>query len=167
MKTRYLLVADSLENLNPEFDLGVCLSTELLSRGIAVDYMDLPATNAEQSSRSYLASLPVREVLSSDAARTPFWELGPKRTADVGEYRVILQRKDPPVDDLFVAHARQFEKAPKEIVQINHAPATYELSEHTAALRYPEFCGTDRGLRQSRRHRRGGAGTDRRGRAQT
>ena len=39
MKTRYLLVADSLDDLNPEFDLGVCLSTELLSRGIAVDYM--------------------------------------------------------------------------------------------------------------------------------
>ncbi len=139
MKTRYLLVADSLEDLNPEFDLGVCLSTELLSRGIAVDYMDLPATDAEQTSQSYLANLPVREVLSSDAARTPFWELGPPRKADVSEYRVILQRKDPPVDDLFVAHAKHFEKAPGEIVQINHAPATYELSEHTAALRYPEF----------------------------
>ncbi len=139
MKTRYLLVADSLENLNPEFDLGVCLSTELLSRGIAVDYMDLPAADADQSSQSYLANLPVREVLSSDAARTPFWELDQPRVADVGDYRVILQRKDPPVDDLFVAHARHFEAAPKEIVQINHAPATYELSEHTAALRYPEF----------------------------
>ncbi len=48
MKTRYLLVADGLEALNPEFDLGVCLSTELLSRGIAVDYMDLPAADADQ-----------------------------------------------------------------------------------------------------------------------
>jgi glutathione synthase len=139
MKTRYLLVADSLPDLNPEFDLGVCLSTELISRGIAVDYMDLPATNVHQTSQTYLASLPVREVLASDAARTPFWELGPLRTADVAEYRVILQRKDPPVDDLFVAHARHFEKAPPGIIQINHAPATYELSEHTAALRYPEF----------------------------
>ncbi len=139
MKTRYLLVADSLEDLNPEFDLGVCVSTELLSRGIAVDYMDLPAANADQPTATYLAHLPVREILSSDAARTPFWELGPDRAADVGEYQVILQRKDPPVDDLFVAHAKHFEKAPSDIVQINHGPATYELSEHTAALRYPEF----------------------------
>ncbi len=139
MKTRYLLVADSLHDLNPEFDLGVCLSTELLSRGIAVDYMDLPAADADQTSKAYLGNLPVREVLSSDAARTPFWELGPARTADVGEYRVILQRKDPPVDDLFIAHARHFEDAPEDIVQINHPPASYELSEHTAALRYPEF----------------------------
>jgi len=139
MKTRYLLVADRLEDLNPEFDLGVCVSTELLSRGIAVDYMDLLAADADQPSERFLAHLPVREILSSAAERDPFWELGPPRTADVGEYRVILQRKDPPVDHLFVAHTRHFESAPEEIVQINRPPATYELSEHTAALRYPEF----------------------------
>jgi glutathione synthase len=139
MKTRYLLVADSLEDLNPEFDLGVCVSTELISRGIAVDYLDLPATDPEQDSESYLANLPVREILSSDAGREPFWELGPERSAAVDEYRVILQRKDPPVDEGFISRTRHFEAAPEEIVQINRPPATYELSEHTAALRYPEF----------------------------
>ena len=139
MKTRYLLVADSLGDLNPEFDLGVCVSTELIGRGIAVDYLDLPATDPKQDSETYLARLPVREILSSDAEREPFWELGPERTADVREYRVILQRKDPPVDELFISRTRHFEAAPQEIVQINRPPATYELSEHTAALRYPEF----------------------------
>ena len=73
MKTKYLLVADSLGDLNPEFDLGVCVSTELLRRGIAVDYLDLPATDPAQPSESYLARLPVREVLTSDAATRPFW----------------------------------------------------------------------------------------------
>jgi glutathione synthase len=139
MKTRYLLVADSLEDLNPEFDLGVCVSTELISRDILVDYLDLPATDPDQSSDVYLSSLPVRQVLSSDAQREPFWELGPPRTANIGEYRVILQRKDPPVDEAFVARTRHFERVPEHIVQINRPPATYELSEHTAALRYPEF----------------------------
>lgn len=139
MNTRYLLVADSLEDLNPEFDLGVCLSTELLGRGIAVDYLDLPATDPEQDSEAYLANLPVRGILSSDAEREPFWELGPERKADVHEYRVILQRKDPPVDEGFISRTRHFEAAPEEILQINRPPATYELSEHTAALRYPEF----------------------------
>jgi glutathione synthase len=139
MKTRYLLVADSLEYLNPRFDLGVCLSTELLSRGITVDFLDLPATDPVQPSQTYLSRLPVREVLSSDAKRDPFWKLGPVRIADVTEYRVILQRKDPPVDDGFISRTRHFESAPEEIVQINRPPATYELSEHTTALRYPEF----------------------------
>ena len=139
MENRYLLVADSLEDLNPEFDLGVCLSTELLGRGIAVDYLDLPATDPEQSSESFLGNLPVREILSSDAARSSFWELGAGRTSDVGEYRVILQRKDPPVDEGFISRTRPFEAAPQEIVQINRPPATYELSEHKTALRYPKY----------------------------
>jgi len=128
MKTRYLLVADSLEDLNPEFDLGVCVSTELISRGIAVDYLDLPATNPEQSSEKYLAELPVREIVSSDAEREPFWELGPERRADVREYRVILQRKDPPVDEGFISRTRHFEEVPEQIVQINRP-----------ALRFPEY----------------------------
>jgi glutathione synthase len=139
MKTRYLLVADGLDDLNPEFDLGVCVSTELIKRHIAVDYLDLPATDPERDSEDYLATLPVREILLSDAERDPFWELAPVRTANVREYRVILQRKDPPVDEAFIARTRHFEAAPEEIVQINRPPATYQLSEHTAALRYPDF----------------------------
>ena len=139
MMTRYLLIADGLEALNPEFDLGVCVSTELLRRGLAVDYLDLPASDPGQDSEQYLATLPVREILSSDASRVPFWELGPAREADVREYRVLLQRKDPPVDELFIAFSRHFEAVPEEIVQINRPPATYELSEHTVALRYPEY----------------------------
>jgi glutathione synthase len=139
MKDRYLLVADGLDDLNPKFDLGVCLSTELLNRGIAVDYLDLMTTDPQQGSESFLGDLPVREILSSDAGRDAFWELGAGHTADVGEYRVILQRKDPPVDEGFIARTRHFEAAPPEIVQINRPPATYELSEHTVALRYPEY----------------------------
>jgi glutathione synthase len=139
MKTRYLIVADGLVDLNPEFDLGVCVSRELLARGIAVDYMDMLSADAARSSESYLANLPVREILSSDAGRMPFWELGPPRTAGVGEYGVILQRKDPPVDEHYISHTRHFEDAPENIVQINRPPATYQLSEHTTALRYPEY----------------------------
>ncbi|MGD9253715.1 MAG: hypothetical protein PVG92_07255, partial [Holophagae bacterium] len=139
METKYLLVADSLEDLNPEFDLGVCVSSELIGRGIAVDYLDLPATDPDRTSESYLAALPVRQILASDAAAQPFWRLGPRRTATVDEYRVILQRKDPPVDDAFISRTRHFEAVPEHIVQINRPPATYELSEHTAALRYPEY----------------------------
>ena len=137
--TRYLIVADPVETLNPEFDLGVCVSRELIARGIAVDYLDLLASDPRQPSERYLATLPVREVLSSDAGRDPFWELGPARFASVRDYQVILQRKDPPVDAAFIAHSRHFEAVPESIVQINRPPATYTLSEHTVILRYPEF----------------------------
>jgi len=138
MTTRYLIVADPVDTLIPTFDLGVCVSRELLARGIAVDYLDLLASNPNQPSTEYLAALPVREIHSADADRVPFWELGGARTASVEDYRVILQRKDPPVDDRFVAYSRHFEATPDSIVQINRPPATYQLSEHTVILRYPE-----------------------------
>lgn len=139
MHPRYLIVADPISALNPVFDLGVCVSREILERGIPVDYMDLTAHDPDLETEAYLAALPVREILTSDAAREPFWELGELRRRDVAGYDVILQRKDPPVDDLFVAHHRHFVAAPESILQINRPPATYELSEHTIAMRYPEY----------------------------
>ena len=139
MKPRYLIVADPVATLNPKFDLGVCVSQHLLARGIEVDYLDLVATDPDQPTDRYLKTLPVQPVRSADRFRTPFWELGPIHPASVEEYQVILQRKDPPVDERFVAYCRHFEKAPSRILQINRPPATYQLSEHTVHLRYPEY----------------------------
>jgi glutathione synthase len=139
LSLRYLIVADPVEALNPTFDLGVCVSTELIARGIPVDYLDLTASDPDQTSDRYLSSLPVRQVRSADAGRDPFWELGPLRTAEAADYGVVLQRKDPPVDDRFIAYSRHFEQVPEHVVQINRPPATYQLSEHTVILRYPEF----------------------------
>ncbi len=139
MSGRYLIVADPIEALNPVFDLGVCVSAELLRRGIEVDYLDLLASDRHLPTGEYLAGLPVRQILAADASAPEFWRLGPERTADVREYSVVLQRKDPPVDGVFVDYARHFEAAPPEVVQINRPPAIYELSEHTVALRYPEY----------------------------
>ncbi len=149
---RYLLVADPVETLNPRFDLGVCVAAELLRRGIPVDYMDLLAHDPTLSPEAYLSGLRVREILASDRDADPFWHLGPPRRASIEEYGVVLQRKDPPVDEVFVAHCRQFERAPEWILQINRPPATWQLSEHTVVLDYPEYavptwvCGSLREL---------------------
>ena len=50
MDTRYLLVADPVDTLIPTFDLGVCVATELIARGIAVDYLDLLASDVSLAS---------------------------------------------------------------------------------------------------------------------
>ncbi len=139
MNTRYLIVADPVTTLNPVFDLGVCVSRELLSRRFEVDYLDLLSHDASLPTSQYLETLPVRQIFSADARRDPFWELGEPRTAAAGEYDVILQRKDPPVDDVFVAHHRHFIDVPENVLQINRPPATYDLSEHSIVLRYPQY----------------------------
>ena len=139
MQTRYLIVADALDRLNPVFDLGVCVSVELVKRGIQVDYLDLYACDADQRTEDFLAALPVRTVLSADPGRSEFWELGPEHPASVADYRVVLHRTDPPVDERFIRYARHFEAAPETVLQVNRPPATYQLSEHTVHLRYPEY----------------------------
>ena len=139
METRYLIVADALERLNPVFDLGVCVSVELVKRGIQVDYLDLYACDANRATESFLAGLPVRTIHSADSERSEFWELGPEHPASIADYRVVLHRTDPPVDERFIRYARHFESAPDTVLQVNRPPATYELSEHTVHLRYPEY----------------------------
>ena len=139
MKTRYLIVADALERLNPVFDLGVCVSVELVRRGIQVDYLDLYASNAEVSSADFLSNLPVRTIYSADSNRNEFWDLGPAHPAAITDYRIVLHRTDPPVDERFIRYAKHFETAPASVLQINRPPATYQLSEHTVHLRYPEY----------------------------
>lgn len=139
MRDRYLIVADPLDKLDPSFDLGVCVSAELIRRGVPVDYLDLLATDPGQPAERFLGTLPVREIRSSDSTARPFWDLGPERSTSVEEYRVLLQRKDPPVDKVYIRHHRPFEQAPADIIQVNRPPATYRLSEHTLHLRYPEW----------------------------
>lgn len=139
METRYLIVADPVQALNPVFDLGVCLSRELIERGLKVDYLDLLASDRRQDAEGYLRALPVREILAADADAKEFWTLGPETRRAVTEYRIVLQRKDPPVDDVFKAYHRLFEDAPDPVIQINRPPASFELSEHTVALQFPEY----------------------------
>ena len=139
MKTRYLIVADALERLNPVFDLGVCVSVELVHRGIQVDYLDLYASDADVAGADFLSNLPVRTICSADSNRAEFWDLGPAHPAAITDYRIVLHRTDPPVDERFIRYAKHFETAPESVLQINRPPATYELSEHTVHLRYPEY----------------------------
>lgn len=135
---RYLITADPVEALDPTFDLGVCLSEELLRRGVAVDYLDLTDTDPGRPAEELLGTLPARPIRWADREGRPFWELGAPRPTSVAAYDVILHRKDPPVDDRYVAWHRPFVDAPAHILQINRPPAIYELSEHTVQLRFPE-----------------------------
>src|SRR5690606_23057650 len=55
------------------------------------------------------------------------------------EYNIVLQRKDPPVDSLFIAIAKFFAQAPKNILQINNPSETYLYSEHLLPAQFPDF----------------------------
>jgi glutathione synthase len=136
---KYLIVADPLSRFQPRYDTTLRLAAEILARGHRVDYMDLSQANTAQPNASYLAALPVQEVLASDPAHAPYFKLAVRRHASVADYQVILQRQDPPVDEVYRAHAAHFAQAPSDILQINNPAETPRHSEHELPTRYPNF----------------------------
>lgn len=135
---KVLVTADPIERFQPKFDTTLRLTAEYLKRGISVDYMDLTHADATQKASTYLGRLPVHAVEHVDPKATPFIRLSPVRIADVGEYDVILHRKDPPVDDFYRDHTQKFSHAPKRILQINNPDLTWRLSEHILTTEFPE-----------------------------
>lgn len=132
---RYLLAADPLHTFLPKTDTSTLMIHELCRRGIAVDYLDLSQMDWRQS--EYLSTLRVSEIKSVSLQATPPFVLTPDRLARIDEYSVILQRKDPPVDEVFIGHCRQFMRAPPEILQINSPHEIWRVSEHELPMLFP------------------------------
>mgnify|MGYP000870226829 CR=1 FL=1 len=138
-KPRYLVCVDPLIKIQPKFDTSLRLTEELLSRGIEVDWLDLSKTDTSLPSERYLAELPVQNVLECEPENSLFISVGPVERRPITDYAVILQRKDPPVDDAFRAYARHFAAAPKSILQINDPTAATSYSEHLLPMEFPEL----------------------------
>lgn len=136
---RCLITGDPVRNIQPRFDTSIRLAAELIRRGWRVDYCDLSRCDPSQSSQKYLAQLPVQEILTVDPSAKDFLKLGEVTTRAVEQYALILQRKDPPVDDAYKAHARIFTQAPRHILQINNPDQTWRYSEHALPADYPQY----------------------------
>ncbi len=136
---KYLIAGEAISTFQRGLDTGVLLAAELCRRGIPVDYLDLSRKDWRENSARYLATLPVSPLLSVDPEKPNSFRLGQARIADVTEYAAILQRKDPPVDDVYRGHAQHFALAPSCIIQMNHPDVTWRYCEHLLPQRYPEF----------------------------
>lgn len=134
-----LIVGDPARNIQPEFDSSIRLAAEFLRRGWQVDYCDLSTADLELSPREYLSRLPAQRILEVNPNSTNFLRLDFSRPEPVTEYAVILQRKDPPVDESYRAHSRMFTAAPKSILQINNPNQTWRYSEHALPADYPKY----------------------------
>jgi glutathione synthase len=136
---RYLLAGEPQSTFIPNLDTGVTLAAEILSRGFHLDYCDLKEMDWRLPSAQYLSALRVSRVTAASHREPPAFTLESVRAASVEEYDVILQRKDPPVDDDYIGHAKQFTAAPARIVQMNNPDLTWRLSEHLLPSEYPEY----------------------------
>lgn len=136
---KYLIVADPVARWQPKFDTSLRLAEELLARDIDVDFLDLPASDLSRPAADYLSKLTVQQILHAAPEDANFIGLGPKRLAPVTDYAVILQRKDPPVDERFRAAMQIFAQAPKSVLQINDPLQAIAWSEHLLPMRFPDF----------------------------
>lgn len=136
---RVLVVADPVESFQPRYDSTLLLISEFLKRNYRVDY--LSSSNFESRPLSFgLESLPVQQVLASHPGQNESYiVLGDKEKVEVGAYGIILQRKDPPIDELFIFIGKFFSNVPGQIVQINNPAETFLYSEHLLPSQFPGF----------------------------
>lgn len=136
---RYLIAADPLSTFLPPTDTTTLLAFELLRRGIEVDYLDLAQMDRRLPPLEYLSGLRVAQIESVQLDHKPVFQLAESRTESISKYSVVLQRKDPPVDEVFIGHCSAFSQAPSNILQINDPRWTWRLSEHELPMEFPEF----------------------------
>ncbi|MEZ4816105.1 MAG: hypothetical protein R3A80_13035 [Bdellovibrionota bacterium] len=143
---KILITADPIESLLLEMDTTIAMAVALLDRGYAVDWCVL----AEQdlNNAKYLDELKVRQILrfeKSGELDVPIF--AEARMAAATEYVAILHRKDPPIDEFYVAHHEKFLSLSDEIVQVNHPKVTLKHAEHELPQMFPEYSIPTRTLR--------------------
>ena len=136
---KFLLAGEPVESFHPHLDTGVALAKEILRRGHGLDYCNLVTTPYAIPSAQYLSRLPVQQVLNVEFEKTPAFQMEPTRFVNAEDYQVILQRKDPPVDEVYRGHAKHFATLPESIVQMNDPNMTTRFSEHLLPQRYPKY----------------------------
>lgn len=137
--TRYLITGDPAHTIKPTKDTSIRMAAELLARGIEVEYCNLFDCNIDQTASDYLAKIPTQKILSVDPAAKDFMPLAATKFRAVTDFDVILHRKDPPVDNFFMASMKAFAAAPSEVLQINSPLEVIRHSEKELATLFPEY----------------------------
>jgi glutathione synthase len=129
-----LFILDPLSTIHPQKDSSYLMIAEAQRRGF-------------QPWAAHLDGLCLRGA-DAHAAATPIEvpQLGQPVTvrgsAEVRElacFRVVLMRKDPPVDANFILATWCLDRAAKRTLVINHPAGLRDLSEKLAILEFPEF----------------------------
>lgn len=120
-------------------DTGVLLAAEMLRREFCVDYVDLETADWMLETPEYFSQLSVQKLIEVKPNQVEPFVLEKARQVKMEDYSVIWNRLNPPVNDRYIGHMKQFSKLPAPILQINNPNWTWRLSEHLLPQNYPEF----------------------------
>lgn len=129
-----LFVLDPLATIHPKKDSSYLMIAEALRRGYQpwmVELSGLLLRGAEAVARAY--PLGLREF------GAPLHCTGDAQVRGLGEFRVVVMRKDPPVDSDFITATWCLDRGVSQTLVINHPQGLRDLSEKLAILEFPEF----------------------------
>jgi glutathione synthase len=129
-----LFVLDPLPTLHPQKDSSYVMITEAQRQGYqpwAVELTGLMLRGAD----AYATAVPI-EVQHAGA---PVTARGPAEVRNLASFRVVLMRKDPPVDANFMVATWCLDRAAHQTLVVNHPAGLRDLSEKLAILEFPEF----------------------------
>ncbi|MGH8426705.1 MAG: glutathione synthase [Gammaproteobacteria bacterium] len=132
---RLAVVMDPIESIHPEKDTTLALLLEAQRRGYALVYLPPGALTAE--SGRVAASGRALEVRDS---ATRWFELGEKAGVPLGDFDVVLMRKDPPFDQEYIYLTYLLELAERDGALVVNAPqALRDYNEKVSLFRFPQF----------------------------
>lgn len=119
-------------------DTSIAMAVALKARGFEVDWCVLKEQSLDNP--IYLNELKVRRIMAFENVKgidNPVFTAHKK--TQVSSYNVILHRKDPPIDDFYIAHHEKFLNVDDSILQVNHPKVTLKHAEHELPQMFPEF----------------------------
>lgn len=129
-----LFILDPLSTIHPHKDSSYLMIAEAERRGFqpwACQQYDLSLRGAD--AHAAVVPITVPQLGQPVALR------GPAEFRDLASFRVVLMRKDPPVDANFILATWCLDRAAQQTLVINHPGGLRDLSEKLAILEFPEF----------------------------
>lgn len=129
-----LFIIDPLDTLNLATDTSLLLIEEMASRGHIASVAFLPDLYLNEREAGVRA-----QRIAVDLSRTPFYQLGTPADHHFEAFDLVLMRKDPPVDAVYLFATFVLEKAAEQVPVINDPVSLRLLNEKLLPLQFPQF----------------------------
>jgi glutathione synthase len=133
---KLLFIVDPLDKLGLAGDTSYALMLEACARGWEVYTCQLEHLGMAHDDAITTA---VRTMVVDAETPAEAFTVGDAQEFSLGDFDMVLMRKDPPVDVLFLHATWILEHARGKTLLVNDPRGLRELNEHLAVLRFPEL----------------------------
>ncbi|MBL8976013.1 MAG: glutathione synthase, partial [Myxococcales bacterium] len=129
-----LFVLDPLSTIDANKDSSYLMIAEAQRRGFQVWSVELAGLML-RGADAFAYATPI----SVPRLGQPVVVRGPSEVRELASFRVVLMRKDPPVDAHFIVATWALDRAMARTLVVNTPQGLRDLSEKLAILEFPEF----------------------------